>query len=226
MDELGVSRFPGTFGRIPNFQGAHVAAQSLGRLPEFQRAKVVKINPDSPQAPVRRTALSKGKLLMMPSPRLKRGFLVLDPKKIPESALEKASTIRGAFKYGKLVGLDNLPKIDLIVTGSVAVSSDGARIGKGGGYSEIEYGILRELGLIGEDTKIVTTVHDAQVVDEAPVEDHDFSVDAIVTPTRITRTKRRRSQPKGIIWSKVTPIMREKMPVLRELKKKLQGEES
>jgi len=226
MDELGVSRFPGTFGRIPNFQGAYIAAQSLGRLPEFQRAKVVKINPDSPQVPVRRMALSKGKLLIMPSPRLKRGFLVLDPKKIPESALEKASTIRGAFKYGKLVGLDNLPKIDLIVTGSVAVSSDGARIGKGGGYSEIEYGILRELGLIGEETQIVTTVHDAQVVDEAPVEDHDFSVDAIITPTRMIRTKRRRSQPKGMIWSKVTPIMREKMPVLGELKKKLQGEES
>ncbi len=221
MDELGVSRFPGTFGRIPNFQGAENAARSLGRLPEFQRAKGVKVNPDSPQVPVRRMALSKGKLLIMPSPRLRRGFLVLDPKKIPESVLRKASTIRGAFRYGKLVGLLDLPKIDLIVAGSVAVSSDGVRVGKGGGYSEIEYGILRELRLISEETPIVTTVHDAQVVDVAPVEDHDFSVDVIITPTKVIRTKRQRSQPKGIIWRKVTPVMLEKMPILRDLKRKI-----
>lgn len=220
MDELRISRFPGALGRIPNFEGAERAARRLARLPEFQQAKAVKVNPDSPQAPVRRIALSEGKLLIMPSPRLKRGFLVLDPKKIAESALGKAFTIRGAFKYGKLVGLGDLPKIDLIVAGSVAVSSKGARIGKGGGYSEIEYGILRELGLISDETPVVTTVHDAQVVDAAPVEDHDFSVDAIITPTRVIRTKKKHSQPKGIIWSKVTPTMLEKIPVLRELKRK------
>lgn len=218
MDKLGVGRFPGTFGRIPNFDGAEAAARSLGRLLEFRWAKVVKVNPDSPQAPVRRIALSEGKFLVMPSPRLKKGFLVLDPKKIPEGLLRKASTIRGAFRYGELVGLEDLPKIDLIVAGSVAVSSDGARIGKGGGYSEIEYGILRELGLVSEENLVVTTVHDSQVVDAAPVEDHDFFVDAIVTPTKVIRTKRRRNQPKGIIWKKVTLTMLEKMPVLRELK--------
>jgi len=182
---------------------------------------VVKVNPDSPQAPVRRTALSQGKLLVMPSPRLKKGFLLLDPKKIPETALRKASTIKGAFTYSNPVSLENLPNIDLIVAGSVAVSTDGVRIGKGGGYSEIEYGILRDLNLINYDTLIITTVHDAQLVDAAPVEDHDFTVDIIITPTRVIRTNKERSQPEGIIWNQVTPTMLENMPILKELKRKI-----
>ncbi len=222
MDELQVSRFPGTYGRIPNFDGAEGAARRLADLLEFQRAKVVKVNPDSPQAPVRKLCLSTGKILLMPSPRLRKGFLVLDPEKIPRTALRKASTIRGAFIYGEVFGLEELPRIDLIVAGSVAVSSDGSRIGKGGGYSEIEYGILRELGSINDETPIVTTVHDAQVVDVVPVEDHDLSVDAIITPTRVIETKRRRSRPKGIFWDKVTPTMLEKMPILKELSRRME----
>jgi len=222
MKDQEIARFPRpVYGRIPNFLGAEEAARKLTALPEFQRAKVVKVNPDSPQNPVREAVLSSGKVLIMPTPRLREGFLVLDPKIIPKQALREASTIRGAFKHGKPVDIGKIPKVDLIVAGSVAVSPDGARIGKGGGYSEIEYGILRELNLIGEGTPIVTTVHDVQIVDEAPMEEHDFSVDVIVTPTRTIRVEERRNRPKGIIWEKVTPEMLERMPVLTELRRKV-----
>jgi len=222
LEDQGIARFPRpVYGRIPNFLGAEEAARKLTALLEFQRAMVVKVNPDSPQNPVREAVLSSGKVLIMPTPRLREGFLVLDPKMIYKQAMKGASTIRGAFKYGKPVGIGGIPKIDLIVAGSVAVSPDGARMGKGGGYSEIEYGILRELNLIGEETPIVTTVHDVQVVDEVPMEEHDFSVDVIVTPTRTIRVKERRNRPKGIIWEKVTPEMLERMPVLMELRKKV-----
>ena len=43
--------------------------------------------PDSPQAHVRRGVLLSGKLLIMPSPRLRKGFMLLDPKKIPRRFL-------------------------------------------------------------------------------------------------------------------------------------------
>ena len=36
-------------GRIPNFKGASQAAARLAALPEFGRARVIKVNPDSPQ---------------------------------------------------------------------------------------------------------------------------------------------------------------------------------
>lgn len=221
MDESGVSRFPKpVVGRIPNFEGAETAAKKLAALPEFKDARVVKVNPDSPQAPVRRETLLSERLLVMPTPRLRKGFLLLDPRETPRSALGKASTIRGAFKYGRSIGIDDLPGVDLVVAGSVAVSSDGGRIGKGGGYSEIEYGILRELGLIGEETPILTTVHDIQILSWVPVEEHDFSVDVIITPKRVVRTGRKCNQPEGIIWGRVTPKMLEEMPVLNELRKK------
>ena len=84
MEESGVSRFPKpVIGRIPNFEGSERAAQRLVRQHGFQKANAVKVNPDSPQTHVRRSVLLSGKLLIMPSPRLRKGFIVLDPAKIP-----------------------------------------------------------------------------------------------------------------------------------------------
>ena len=34
--------------------------------------------------------------------------------------------------------------------------------GKGGGYSDLEYALCRQAGLVDEDTLIVTTVHSMQ----------------------------------------------------------------
>ncbi|MFQ5950472.1 MAG: 5-formyltetrahydrofolate cyclo-ligase [Candidatus Geothermarchaeales archaeon] len=221
LEQSRVSRFPRPIeGRIPNFLGAERAAQNLTGVPEFQRALAVKVNPDAPQTHVRKMVLSQGKLLIMPTPRLRRGFLAIDPASIPRSVVPRASTIRGAFTYGRPISVEELPTIDLVVAGSVAVSRSGARVGKGGGFSEIEYGILRELGLLTEETPIATTVHDLQVVDEAPVEDHDFLVDIIATPSEVIRVDRGRRQPLGILWEKVTPRMLEVMPILQEVKKK------
>jgi len=220
MEESKVARFPRPIvGRIPNFEGSERAAQKLISQSEFQSAKMVKVNPDSPQAHVRRHVLLSDKHLIMPSPRLRKGFLLLDPQKIPRRFLAKASTIRGAFKYGRFCPLEEIPNINLIVAGSVAVSRDGIRIGKGGGYSEIEYGILRELGSINEKTPIYTTVHDLQMIDAAPKENHDFVVDAIITPTKVIRLERRYPQPKGIMWEKLTKHHYENMPILQDLKK-------
>ncbi len=220
MDKLGISRFPGAFNRIPNFVGAEEAAINLTSLTEFQKAKVVKVNPDSPQIPVRRLVLLRKKSLIMPSPRLKEGFLVLDPNLIPQSFIEGAASIKGAFRHGKPTSIDDLPQIDLVVAGSVAVSTVGARVGKGKGYSEIEYGAIKELGLINEEVSVVTTVHDAQIVEQIPTEDHDVMVDVIITPTRVIRVEKRRRQPPGIIWNKVTSTMLKEIPILRELKRK------
>jgi len=40
----------------------------------------------------------------------------------------------------------DMPGLDAIVCGSVAVTRDGRRCGKGEGYSDLEFAILRELG--------------------------------------------------------------------------------
>ena len=41
----------------------------------------------------------------------------------------------------------------------------GLRIGKGKGYADLEYAMLRTMGAIDENTPVVTSVHDSQVMD-------------------------------------------------------------
>ena len=220
LEERGVARFPKPIkGRIPNFVGAEIAAAKLRQLEEYKRARVIFCNPDSPQRPVREFALKDGKILVMATPRLKKGFLLLDSSKIPPSAFSRASTIRGAFEYGKLVGPWRLPSINLKVMGSVAVSPEGGRLGKGHGYSDIEYVILREVGAITEETPLVTTVHDLQIVPTIPIQENDVPIDIIVTPSRVIRCPRR-PRPKGVIWSMVSREMMEAIPVLKDLWKR------
>ena len=112
----------------------------------------------------------------------------------------------------------SIKDVDLIVIGSVAVDVYGTRIGKGGGYAELEYAILREIGKVTEDTPIVTTVHDLQVLNnELPREKHDVPVDIIVTPTRIIRTIKPRPKPQGIYWDLLGEDKLESIPILKEL---------
>ena len=224
LESKGVARFPRpVYGRIPNFIGAEMAAKRIAERKEFKNARVIKVNPDSPQMPIRRLILELGKTLIMPTPKLRSGFLLLDPKRIQRRNLAEASSIRGAFKHGRLCPLRDLPSIDLVIVGSVAVSRDGIRIGKGGGYSEIEYGILRELNLVDEETPVFTSIHDLQLIDEAPREEHDLTVDLISTPRRIIRIKRKYPQPKGIFWSELSDRHMHEMPILLELKRILHG---
>jgi len=219
MEEKNIARFPlPLYGRIPNFFGAEKAAERLRELKAWKEAKIVKINPDSPQRKVREFALKENKTLIMPTPRLKEGFLLL--KGLQKVAYE-ASSIKGAFKFGKKIGLKELkelPKIDLIINGSVAVTENGARLGKGHGYGELEYAISRELGKVGGETPRITTVHEVQIVEKIPMEEHDVPVDYIITPERTIKTNTKFEKPEGIYWNLISENLLKEIPILKELK--------
>jgi 5-formyltetrahydrofolate cyclo-ligase len=177
----------------------------------------VKVNPDAPQRAVRFRALKDGKLLLMPTPRLRSGFVQLDPTRLPPNKLFEASSIKGAFALGEMIGLDELPSIDLLVFGSVAVSMAGDRVGKGEGYAELEFATLRTLRRVSADVVIATTVHDAQVVDDIPREAFDVTLDLICTSTQTIRCARRAERPPGVLWDQLPAERREEMPILEEL---------
>lgn len=220
MDRRGVARFPGARGRIPNFVGAEAAADRLASLIVWRRARTVKANPDSPQLPVRARALAEGKRVYMAVPRLRdeRPFLLLDPERL-KVAPRKAVSISGASRHGIPVAPEDLPHIDLVVAGTVAADRRGARVGKGGGYADLELGILTEAGAVDDRTTIATTVHRLQVLDEhLPETDHDFRLDRIVMPER-TITCRRTRRPHGILWDHLDPQRIEAIPMLRRLRK-------
>jgi 5-formyltetrahydrofolate cyclo-ligase len=221
LEEEGLAAFPRPIrGRIPNFKGSSEAAARLAELPEFTSSHAIKVNPDAPQLHVRLRVLQQGRTLLMPTPRLREGFLLLDPERIAKEQLRHAASIGGAVKLAQQVGLDDLPRIDLLVVGTVAVTRGGARVGKGEGYAELEYATLRQLGRIAEDVPIATTVHDVQIVDDIPVEPFDVPVDIIVTPTQVVPTHSALPKPRGILWDALDPSRLEEMPILKELRER------
>lgn len=180
LEERGVARYPlPCYGRIPNFEGAERAAYRLTYTDEWRRSNTILANPDYAQKPVREYALKHGKTIIMATPRLRSGFIIIDPSRV-RGVEDYASTIKGAFKLGLIV--DKPPKPDLIVTGCVAVDREFNRLGKGGGYGDREITLARSLyGYI----PVATTIHDLQFVYRIPVEEHDVSVDIVATPTRL-----------------------------------------
>jgi 5-formyltetrahydrofolate cyclo-ligase len=216
MEREGIARFPfPPKGRIPNFAGAREAAQRLFELPLLRDAKRIKVNPDSPQRPVREEALKRGITVYMPTPRLKAGFLRLDPARIPPGEIARAASLQHAKRWAEEVPLDALPELDCLVVGSVAVGRDGARCGKGEGYADLEYGILRSLGF--GPVPVVTTVHPVQVVGGLVRAATDLPLAWIVTPDAVHRVDPEPVAPDGIDWSLVSDGDFDDMPVLRDL---------
>lgn len=242
LEREGVARFPGAEGRIPNFAGAGDAAERLRNVPHWTEARALKANPDYPQLPVRKRALRDGKVVYMAVPRLAEPepFLLLDPDRLDESP-HRAASIKGAARDGRRVTVNEVEPVDLVVTGCVAVDRSGARLGKGGGFSDLEYAVALEAGLIGPDTPVVTTVHPLQVLEEEriPMTGHDVRLDWIVTPEEVIRVENGASVGErshgsdnpdasedlgpdrlpGIRWEELTEEKIESIPLLRRLRR-------
>lgn len=180
LKKMGVSRRP--HGRIPDFTGSWDAARRLSRTMEWERSVTVFSSPDSAQQPVRELALRCGKDLIMPTPRIKDGYLFISHE-VPDK--RAASTIHGAYRYGS--SIRDFPRVDLVVEGSVAVDLRGNRLGKGGGYGDRELHELRSQGAIDSRTPVATTVDELQIVELVPSEGHDEKINMIVTPLRVIR---------------------------------------
>lgn len=216
--KLGAFPFP-LKGRIPNFKGASEAAKRLFDHAVWQQATVVKANPDAPQRAVRKQALLDGKTLYMAVPRLteKQCFVEIS---VPPKLAAKASTIKGAFTYGRQIHPRHMQRVDLVIAGSVAVNDRGERVGKGGGFSDLELAIGHAFGILDENSRFVSTVHDIQLREGGlPQEPHDSLMDWIFTPTRTVACTKQRARPQGILWQALSEEKRKAVPILEDLDK-------
>jgi 5-formyltetrahydrofolate cyclo-ligase len=204
-------------GRIPNFRGAARAAERLLAHPAVAGARRLKVNPDAPQRPFRRRALAQGIELVLPAPRLAAAFRVLDPRRIPPQHLDEAATLAGAERWGEPRAPADLPRIDAVITGSVAVTRDGRRCGKGHGYGDLEFALLRELG--HPPVPVLTSVHPLQLVGAFPADRHDLPVHAIVTPDETIEVRDPPAPPNGIDWSALDREALAAMPALEEVRR-------
>lgn len=217
LQEKKAARFPGAAGRIPNFVGAEACATRLAETRYWKAARVLKINPDSPQRAIRQKGLADGKIIYMAVPRLrsKKPFIELDPEKLKCSPYA-ASSIKGASQYGRPVTLNQVKRIDLVICGSVAVNRQGARVGKGGGYSDLEFALLTLEIKIDRRTSVVTSVHPLQIIDEEiPMTEHDIPLSAIVTPTEVIEITATFPRPEKIYWNILPREKLDDIPVLK-----------
>jgi 5-formyltetrahydrofolate cyclo-ligase len=188
----------------------------------WQGARTLKANPDAPQWPVRQRALEDGKTLYMAVPRLAevKPFFLLDPARLVDSP-RQASSIKGASRSAVPVDVADLQPVDLVVAGCVAVGEDGARLGKGGGFSDLELAVAAEAGLVDRSTIVVTTVHELQVrpAGAIPTTAHDIHVDVAVTPERVVECPRpRRYRAPRLRWDELTEEKVAAIPLLKRLR--------
>ncbi|XP_013142091.1 PREDICTED: methenyltetrahydrofolate synthase domain-containing protein [Papilio polytes] len=225
LENNALAMFPRpVYNRIPNFKGAPEAAARLAELDVFKNANTVKVNPDKPQEPVRVICLEQQKTLYVPVPRLQTGFLnrIVLPEGEPGPATyRKAVSRNGMEVFGQPIGIEDTVTLDLVVMGSVAVSKEGYRIGKGRGYGDLEFGLMMHMKAIKPNTLVATTVHDCQVFDTLPAQlfgPHDVPIDLIVTPTQVIETQRMSQRPAGILWQLVSNRRLQIMPILGQLR--------
>lgn len=212
---------------IPNFIGADMAAWHLAQTEAWQRARVVKCNPDPPQIPVRLRALYEGKILYAPVPYLTKDYpyLRIDPQKLAEKGVtfELAATSEGYIHYGERVEFEDVEPLDFCVVGSVAVSREGGRTGKGAGFADLETAIFRELGTVTAETPMATTIHSSQLVDgsEIIIEPHDSPLDFVATDRELIVTGNDAPRPGGVHWDAVREDQFETIPFLRDLHQRM-----
>ena len=102
--------------------------------------------------------------------------------------------------------------------GAVAVNARGARVGKGGGFSDLEYGLLVEAGRVGPRTPIVTTVHPVQVLPQAiEMRRHDIPVDVVVTADGLMGLRPAFPRPPGCTGRSSAPDKIAEVPVIERL---------
>jgi 5-formyltetrahydrofolate cyclo-ligase len=226
LEESGTGIGP-IWSMIPNFVGADTAAWRLAQTPEWKAARTVKCNPDPPQIPVRLRALHDGKVLYAPVPYLTKDFpyLRIDPTALVAKGVsfELAATSEGYMTHGERIGFEDVEPLDFCVVGSVAVTREGGRTGKGAGFADLETGIFRELGKIGPGTPMATTIHSSQLVDGSRVtmQSHDSPLDYIATEQDLIITGNSDPRPPGVDWGAIQPDQFESIPFLRTLMERM-----
>ncbi|MCJ1399735.1 hypothetical protein MMC11_002937 [Xylographa trunciseda] len=218
------SRFDFDFNEfIPNFQGSYEAAKRLMLLPIYQSAKFVFITPDNCLEDLRYKALVDGKVVLITTYAIRRGFWLLDPSQINPSSYRYVSTLDGMEQLARSISLNDMMElglqIDLMVTGTGAINLDGIRFGKGHGFFDLEWAMLYSIGAISSTTPTAAIVHDCQVLAKQLIpESFDTVCDFVITPTKLIEVPNAKKPICGILWEKLASGMLESIPPLQELK--------
>jgi 5-formyltetrahydrofolate cyclo-ligase len=143
-------------------------------------------------------------------------FYLLDPEHLSINPWEAAAK-EGAARAGRKVAPSELPSVDLVVCGSVALNRQGARVGKGGGFSDLEVAFLVEAGVLRPDTVLATrSTRSRYWTSPSRRPSTTSGVDLILTPDdAIWCTEPHR--PPGILWDHLHQDKIAQVPALAAL---------
>lgn len=177
-------------------------SEQVRRSPLYREAKQIFIAPDPALLQVRINAIIDQKVVVMPSPGLKLGFLRFKPNCIPFNKLPHALSFKGMTEFGEQLPSHSLGslKLDLVVIFSEAVDSFGGRLGDGLGFVDLTLALCNEYGALGDGCKIVSVVPENGVLLEAlPSAPWDIRIDGYMTPSQTSYFSGEREVP-YIIW--------------------------
>ncbi|MFX1293331.1 MAG: 5-formyltetrahydrofolate cyclo-ligase [Promethearchaeota archaeon] len=190
MTKEEIAQFPlPCYGRIPNFLGVQKASNLILKLQEFRKARFIFSAPDYVLHHIREIILQNRKKLLVATPHISK-FLLL--KNIPLRSIKKAITIKGMYNFGEEIHLNQISRpLDIFCQGSVALDRKGNRLGKGKGYGDREFHLLKQEGIIDEQTLVVSIVHEVQLLDDFShlMQQTDVKVHVALTPSEIIRLK-------------------------------------
>ena len=208
---------------IPDFDGSEKATDKVVESEAYQNSCFAFITPDNCLADLRRRMIEDGKPFVMSTYGIYRGFLYLDPAKVPPGAALYASWLDGMEHFAEPITLADIARkgrFDYLVTGASAVSVNGVRFGKGHGFFDLEWGMFTDVGLVDEYTPVHAVVHDVQLVEEQlQPSETDILVDTILTPTKTHLVERRAKRPNGVKWQLLEPRQITETPPLQELQR-------
>ncbi|MGH3197464.1 MAG: 5-formyltetrahydrofolate cyclo-ligase [Streptosporangiaceae bacterium] len=216
------SRFHWDFSSfIADFAGSEHCVDRVRALPAWSGSALLFITPDNSTELVRRAAMADGKPFLMTTYGIRRGFLALDPRDVPEPDRSYAATLDGMDRYARPADLEDISqagRVGLLITGGSAVNLSGHRMSKGHGYFDLEWALLSKIGVVDESSEIVDVVHDCQLVDiDTAAAAHDVPVDWIITPTRTIRADFPARPPGRVYWDLLRGTELASVPPVMEL---------
>lgn len=191
-------------GRLP-FLSANDAGRTAERLrsiPEYRDASMVlvSLHPSLRQAGL--NVLADRKKLVLPTPGLQKGFVLIDPVTVPPPKRPMAvrPLLRNPFGTKLSYQESLVPPIDLIICEALFIGADGSRMGHGDGHLDLQFAILSTLGWLAATPRVIALVDDEQILPSVPVGPTDVGVHCIVTPHQVLRTGCTHLPRCGIIW--------------------------
>ncbi|MEW6426776.1 MAG: 5-formyltetrahydrofolate cyclo-ligase [Thermodesulfobacteriota bacterium] len=123
-------------------------AEILRGTPIYRGARTVFVSPSPLLGQVRINVLADGKNLLMPSPGLKEGFLLLAGSRVPRGRLAYAATPAGMAELGQRLDIEFPERflVDLLVHEVLAVDRQGCHLGDGQGFFDLSLAILAAAG--------------------------------------------------------------------------------